>query len=350
MLDHGTGCSREDGGARAGDRVLIVAPKDDLHATEVAKRLAARSTPCDIVDLGAFPGEIALSMRFGRDDAYILRLPDGREIAAADVGAVWWRRPRHPEIAPDIVDPSFRQFAFNEARSAIGGFWECLDCRWVNPIGPDLKAGYKPYQLKIARECGLAAPDTLITNDPAAAVEFIRRHDGQVIYKALLGLPNAWRETRLLRREEHALLPLVRHAPVIFQELVVGADLRVTVVGDTCFVAEFDTSQSRYPYDIRMDMTTPAAAASLDPATTAAIRRYMRRLGIVYGAIDLRRRPDGRLAFLEINPGGQFLFAEELAGLPISQALADYLADGPRAWRPGAEISAMTEGATHAQS
>ena len=51
----------------------------------------------------------------------------------------------------------------------------------------------------------------------------------------------------------------------------------------------------------------------------------MARLGIVYGAIDLRRTPDGRHVFLEVNPAGQWLFVEQATGQPIAAAVAQAL-------------------------
>jgi glutathione synthase/RimK-type ligase-like ATP-grasp enzyme len=54
----------------------------------------------------------------------------------------------------------------------------------------------------------------------------------------------------------------------------------------------------------------------------------MRRLGLEYGAIDLRLTPDGEYVFFEVNPAGQFLFVEHACGLPISAALAARLAAG----------------------
>jgi hypothetical protein len=60
----------------------------------------------------------------------------------------------------------------------------------------------------------------------------------------------------------------------------------------------------------------------------------MRRLGLVYGAIDLRLTPEGRYVFLEINPSGQFLYVEHATGQPITAALAKALIEGPPAPRP----------------
>jgi hypothetical protein len=52
----------------------------------------------------------------------------------------------------------------------------------------------------------------------------------------------------------------------------------------------------------------------------------MDRLGLVYGAIDLRRTPEGEHVFLEVNTAGEFLFVQERTGLPIAEAVADWLA------------------------
>jgi len=54
----------------------------------------------------------------------------------------------------------------------------------------------------------------------------------------------------------------------------------------------------------------------------------MRRLGLEYGAIDMRVTPDGEYVFLKVNPAGQFLYVENSAGLPIADAMADHLLKG----------------------
>ena len=66
------------------------------------------------------------------------------------------------------------------------------------------------------------------------------------------------------------------------------------------------------------------------------LRELMARLGIVYGAFDLRRTPDGDHVFLEVNTAGEFLFVEERTGMPITDAVASWLADPV----PASELSA----------
>jgi glutathione synthase/RimK-type ligase-like ATP-grasp enzyme len=49
-------------------------------------------------------------------------------------------------------------------------------------------------------------------------------------------------------------------------------------------------------------------------------------LGLVFGAIDLKLTDTGKHVLLEVNPQGQFLYIELLTGLPISDALTEFLA------------------------
>ena len=48
-------------------------------------------------------------------------------------------------------------------------------------------------------------------------------------------------------------------------------------------------------------------------------------LDMTYGAADLIETPDGQYVFLEMNPAGEFVWLQELAGLPIYEALAEAL-------------------------
>ena len=53
----------------------------------------------------------------------------------------------------------------------------------------------------------------------------------------------------------------------------------------------------------------------------------MRRLGLAYGAIDLRVTSEGEYVFLEVNPSGQYLFVELLTQMKLSEYMAEFLAN-----------------------
>jgi glutathione synthase/RimK-type ligase-like ATP-grasp enzyme len=75
-----------------------------------------------------------------------------------------------------------------------------------------------------------------------------------------------------------------------------------------------------------LDPDAPFTPFDLPGGVEAALLRLMDELGLVFGAIDLKLADNGEPVFLEINPQGQFLYVEIRTGLPISDALAEYLA------------------------
>jgi glutathione synthase/RimK-type ligase-like ATP-grasp enzyme len=215
---------------------------------------------------------------------------------------------------------------------------DALPCAWVNPRAADEAAHRKPYQWEIAQQVGLRLPRTLVTNRPEEARAFIERVGvGKAVFKAFVASIEAWRETRLVEAADVERLEQVRYAPVIFQEYVEGVDLRITAVGDRLFPCEIDARNTSYPMDMRMVVgESVVSPVELPPGLHDALLALQRRLGLRYGAIDMRRTPDGEYVFLEVNPAGQWLFVERLTGMPIGQAVADLLAgleDRPKAGR-----------------
>jgi hypothetical protein len=229
--------------------------------------------------------------------------------------------------------------------------WAALPLRWVNPPTLDEEAHHKPYQLAVAMEVGLPIPRTLITNDAAAARRFSEELGlERTVYKTFLATERHWRETRILHQDELDLLDRVALAPVIFQEYVPAvADIRVTVFGDELFATAITPAPGGYDVDYRMDL--PGAGftpTDLPDETIGGIRSLMRRLGLVYGAIDLRRTAEGEHVFLEVNPAGEWRFVEDRTGQPMTEAMAGLLAGLDRGGRTPATGS--TRGTSPARS
>ncbi len=311
--------------------ILVVSHPGDDHSRAVLAALRRRGAAAALLDLARFPRRIRLSMSWGASGARGTRiaLPDGREVRADQVVAVWWRRPLPYEPDPR-VRPARRGFVLRECAGAMEGLWLGLDARWVNHPAHDDAASRKPWQLTLAQHIGLPIPRTLVTNDPARARAFVRsRRAGRTVFKALSATPSDWRETRLMRGEEVARLHLVRFAPIIFQEYVEGTDVRVTLVGKRTFAAAVHAEETDYPVDFRVVFDRARVEPEALPAAVERrLRRFARALGLSYAAFDLRRRPDGRYVFLEVNPSGQWLFVERRTGQPITEAVASLLDRG----------------------
>lgn len=309
--------------------ILVVAADDDDHASAVLGVLARQGRHAAAVDTGLYPRSMSFTQRVSRTGTALSARAGGRAIDLSQAGAVWWRRPR-PFSLHDGMEPTVAAFAYSECNEAVAGLWASLDAHWVNPPIADEAAHHKPYQLKVAAEVGLPLPATLITNDPAEARAFAaERGPGRTIYKTFLATEELWRETRVLRPDEEALLDNLVYAPTIFQEYIPAvADLRVTVMGPDIFAAAITPAPGGYQVDYRMDLAGARfEPTTLDPSTEKLLLELLQRLGLVYGAIDLRRTPDGEEVFLEVNPAGEFRFVEERTGQPLTQAMASLLCD-----------------------
>lgn len=310
--------------------IVVISSERDAHAMHVLDCLQRRGATATLLDLADFPQHLHLSLGFNGTSSPRHRL-SGRavDLDFSECRVIWWRRPQPFVVHEEVGSAVDRAFAYSEGDAAFGGLWLSVDAFWINHPTRDEEASRKVYQLKVAREAGLRVPRTCITNDPARAKEFIeQRGVEQTIYKAFAGSEQAWRETRLLKENELEMIESVRFAPVIFQEYVAGTDLRITVVGDEVFPAAIHVQPSSYQVDFRMVMDEARIEpAVLPPTLCDTLRSYMRRLGLVYGAIDMRRTEDGEYVFLEINPSGQWLFVEQSSGQPITETLATLMAE-----------------------
>ncbi|TDD99066.1 ATP-grasp domain-containing protein [Jiangella asiatica] len=309
--------------------ILVVSYPGEDHTDAVVGTLERQGREVTRLDLSDLPARAGLSLDYadgGRAPRHEVTV-DGRTVDLAGASVGWWRRIRGHDPDEALVEPGERAFAVSETTQAVGGMLDALPCTWVNPRAADEAAHRKPYQWAVARGVGLRVPPTLVTNEPDRARAFVAGHGvGRTVFKSLLASWD-WRETRLVEAADLDRLASVRYAPVIFQEYVPGVDLRVTIVGTEVFAAEIDATRTSYPVDMRMVVGEASMrAVALPPALTDALITLMKRLDLVYGAVDLRRTAAGEYAFLEVNPAGLWLFAEERTGLPITGAVAARLA------------------------
>ena len=320
--------------------LLVLTERSDLHLPYMLPRLEARGVEYAVLDTAEFPGSIELEISVDRRGKLVGWVHEReRSWDLATVTAVWNRRPAPPSAAPVVVDPTQRAYAELQSRALLEGLWWLLDCRWL-PARPaiDRRANNKLVNLARAVELGFAIAPTVMTNHPDAVVELRERCDGELISKAFAythlerdGEPYAYQVyTNPVRRRDLANLHAVRHAPAIFQRYVAKqVELRVTVVGDRVFAAEIDSQSSRATrHDCRHydDSSVRYGVHQLPPEIAERCVRLVRELELAYGAIDLVLTPEGEYVFLELNANGQWAGIEERTGLPIGEAIADWLA------------------------
>jgi len=310
---------------RTDKTVIIIARPTDVHAVAVAAEVGATfKSRALILNSAQYPNawRITMDVSQNSEPTWTVR-GDGWEVTSDQLTGVWWRRPYRHRIASEVKGRKVRRFCEDEAKAAFLGWIHGLGQKVMNPFSADFAANQKPLQLLRAREVGLKIPHTVVTNDAEEARTFLKRRDGSTIFKVLTGTSWQFTETRRFRSAHLRHLKNLRYAPVIFQELVEAqSDIRVTIVDQTAFAVSIKPILKGAKFDWRMDLASEIRPHVLPGEIRRGLIKLMRVLGLRFGAIDLRLTPANEYVFLEVNPGGQFLFCEIHGGHPISRAIA----------------------------
>lgn len=315
--------------------VLVLSEDRDPTTDAVVDELNRRGVPLLRCDLGWFPQRLALDAEL--DDAGwsgTLRTPH-REVTLSGLGSVWYRSPTAFAF-PDELSAAERLHAAYEAKFGVGGVLWSLPLLWVNH--PARQADlYKPTQLAVARSCGLAVPETLVTNRPEAVRRFAASVDGPIVIKPM-GFASINEEgtrkpiyTHVLSADELADLRGVDVTAHLFQRFIAdkACEVRLTVVGHRLFAAAIHAASDAARVDFRADYDALTyRIIDTPPAVAAGVRAFMDHFGLVYGAFDFAVDAAETWWTLECNPSGQYGFIEDPTGLPITSALADLLEKG----------------------
>ncbi|MCA1564842.1 MAG: MvdC family ATP-grasp ribosomal peptide maturase [Acidobacteria bacterium] len=317
------------------DTVLLLTHSGDYYTVDrVAEALARRGAKTFRFDTDRFPREVRLAARLSGAGNYTIE--DGAATCDARAVRAVWARKIWPPVLDEHLDPKFRQMCLRESVAALHGFFDGLHAaRWVNDRAREDEAGNKLRQLRLAAEAGLAIPRTLLTNDAEQAREFFRENDGALVAKLLtavsvsMGADSDFVYTNKVGAGDLEDAAGLRHSPMVFQEHIPKSlELRVAYVAGKFFVGALDASRT-VGGQIDWRRAAPGECRwqrdEIPAELAAQLTTLMRRLQLVYGAIDIIRTPAGRHVFLEVNPGGEWGMLERDLDFPISEAIADAL-------------------------
>src|SRR5205085_3544468 len=97
-----------------------------------------------------------------------------------------------------------------------------------------------------------------------------------------------------------------RHSPMVFQESISkDIEFRIVFINGHLFTGAIDASSSiKGQSDWRLSAPGECQwkPAGLPDDVASHLGSLMDKLGLVYGAIDMIRTPEGEHVFLEVNP------------------------------------------------
>jgi hypothetical protein len=239
------------------------------------------------------------------------------------VEAVWYRRALWPSSIPSLP-PGERVFVAGELRHLAMGLVLNPDVIWVNPIDKVSVAEHKLYQLQVAQQLGFRVPRTLVSSDPLALRRFAAENRAGTICKPIfhgmfIDETSAYSVyTRRITPE--SINDNVKVCPVLLQEEITrSADVRVTFIGEKCFVADIKGDSGIVDWR-DPEVSVDYSEGRLSSEVQAMCRTMLEKLGLRYGAFDFVRTLQGDLIFLEVNPTGEWAWLEDRLGFPMRDA------------------------------
>jgi len=192
-----------------------------------------------------------------------------------------------------------------------------------------LNAEDRIVQLKIAQQLGIHVPETIVTSSSIEATQLL---GPRFVVKPLVG-GYYWTEegpravfTSAMDESEASTLDF-GSAPFVAQEMLLAkTHLRVVTVGEEAWVSSLD-AEGR-PLDWReQDEAHFSWAVVDDKQACKHALRLAKALGVGYSSQDWIS--DGNdLTFLDLNPGGQWLFLPDPLAQRVTEGVARFLCGG----------------------
>jgi hypothetical protein len=313
------------------DLILIIGQTPDLHIEKVLEILKEKGE--NVAFLQRYNNYDQLSIHFNNFKDTKLSLKTDKTIPPKNIKSIWMRlKPSLLSEFPGGVGSTEERFIVYEWNSLMKPFLQELSPnKWVNHPDRNHHIGYKVNQLKLAQECGLTIPETIIGNSMSSVLSLFDKHE-KLIYKTLSSFimpPNRVIYSTLISKND---IKNSKHtfamAPGIYQAYIEkNYELRITIVGEKLFIAHIDSQSSKETsIDWRKNqLRSMYKPGKISPELLKKLKKFHRLAGLRYAAYDFIVDKNENEIFLECNPGGQWLWIEDALDFKISEAIAEEL-------------------------
>ena len=308
--------------------ILLIGNKTDPHIKGICSCLEDLQEKFIVLDKIDFSDSITINYKGGKLNSKIRF--DNQIILNSEIKSVWNSTALKIVGKDDLLEES-QKFATVEWTEGINSLWQSVNALWVNSPYSIFNSANRLHQLDLANDVGLDCPETLITNNADELIKFYNGCNQNIVAKTLgssEGLPEGKMIfTNKISKNNLEKLDNLKYSPTFFQEYIPKqTELRITIIGSKIHAVEIHSQKSektkddwRHYDDFKK---TPYLPVTLDKEVVKKLQKLMQKLGLVYGAIDMIKTPDGNLVFLEVNANGRWWWIQELTGLDIAKDVA----------------------------
>jgi hypothetical protein len=234
--------------------------------------------------------------------------------------SVWFRKPEMVKKEGLPVPEEYREFTYSAISEVSRWFYSLFPkANWVSDYWNIGKASSKWLQLNTASKLGMKVPKTICTNSEMEAREFVT-NVGRCIVKppnvSFIKLENQQfgSYTRRITDINAVDFKGLSLYPTFFQQEIVGADIRLVVMGNSYYSYIIDVTRFEDEADWRKNQYDHMKV-SHDSLVTETLGnqciQMVREFGLKFGVFDfIKQKETGDYYFLEINPNGQWAFLD----------------------------------------
>ena len=251
-------------------------------------------------------------------------------LVAAKIKAVYFRAPVFLRLTGKSHTVE-EQLMLNQWSSFLRNLIIFEKALWVNHPALIYRAENKAFQLKVAKQCGLDIPKTFIGNVLPHSIDLnctyiVKALDTALFYEN----GNEMFTYSTMIGGQELLDAEIKTAPIILQDYLHNKiDLRVTVIGSRVFPVTITKNGQPLQGDWREKNkdNLEYTPVELPQIINEKLIRLMKKLELSFGGVDLAFS-DGKYYFIEINPTGEWGWLKTCTGIPIDNAIVDYLIAG----------------------
>lgn len=305
--------------------LLILSSEEDFAVDYLIVKLIEEDLPYFRINSESLVKNNA-SIRLGdKTEIKQISMEGDQHLNLDDVTAVWYRRSIQPIPSLELSKPQ-RIFIAGEYKNFWNGLLLGTDVLWVSPPHYVQLAEHKVLQLQLAKKLGFKIPETLISKSPQELRDFVGQMDSVICKPIYHGryIDETGQHavyTRRVNLEDLENDVELQACPVFLQsEVQRKADLRVTFIGNECFVARILSKDKNL-----IDWRKPEAdifyeVGSIPDETFNKCKRMMSLWDLHYAAFDFIEDPNGQWIFLEVNPVGEWAWLEDYLGFEMRKA------------------------------
>ena len=305
-------------------RIGIITYGDDPHGHLIKKKIEEQhGVWCCLIPSDELVLRGGLTWSSQSEAPALLPTIDGQTVDVRTLNTQWYRRTTLKQTLPEDADADYELHIFRSTERVLEGILlNAFQGRWVShPLPPAWRrTSWCSCMPRSTLACGSRPRSSVRIRCTFAA--FARRIPARSSSPSRRRVASSWRRQRWSAR---SCSTTRRSSPSTRRSTRNASRARATCASPSLASAAMVRSSRPRHSTGGWISNVPFSPYPLDSTLEQRLRDTLHELGLVMGIFDVKLTDDDEPVFLEVNPQGQFLFVEGLCGIPLADAVADFL-------------------------